>query len=570
MAVKSVVTVDVQDAKFKAFMTSFEKYKKALKALPADWQKTTGATDENREAVEKITDELDKQLNKLNDIERQKTKAHEREKARLDALRQRMKKYLDAIREQTQRMISGVQSGLSAIFNVPGMVMGGLAGAAGLWGLDRLAKGVTDVRRQAGGLGVSVGALKSARTAYGRFLDPESTLGNIAEAQASPQNRGAFARLGIGYQNKTADQLLPEIVEKAWTLWKSTKDHTDVRLAASGLGQFMSMADWRNIGGMDRATIGEARTGFLAQRGAQDLTPGEVKVWSDLDKSLEDAKNTIDKVLVAGLAPLVPDMKRLSVAFGEALQKILKVAKDNGWMDKLAKGLESMADTITKPEFINGLATFAKDIPLVVEGLVNALRILHLIPDTAGAASADVHPDAAIDARRNARGDANIGSASTGQKADALRYFMSQGWTKAQAAGIVANLDAESGISANPIGWNDGGKAFGAGQWHADRQAQFKNVFGKDIRKSSLAEQLAFVQWELTHTFKKVGDQLKQASSAATAGQLVSSRYEIPAGGSKEAQNRGAAANKIVIQVNNNTGGNANIMAPQTAAGAAR
>ena len=555
MAVKPVIDIDINDAKFKAFLSSFDKYKKALKSMPADWQKTTGATDANLESVSKITDELDKQIGKLSEIERQKAKAHEREKARLDDLRQRMKKHLDAIREQTHRMISG----LSAIFSVPGMVFGGLAATAGLWGMDRLARGVTDVRRQAGGLGVSVGALKAAKSSYGRFLDPESTLGNIADAQSNPASRGAFARLGLGYQDKTADQILPEIVQKAWTLWQSTKDHTDVRLQASGLGQFMSMADWRNIGGMDRATITQARSTLLSRKGDQDLNPADVKKWSDLDASLQNAKDTIDKVLVAGLAPLTPDLKKLSDAFGAALQKILKVAKDDGWMDKLAKGMESIADTVTRPEFIDGLKTFAKNIPLVVEGLVNALLFLNLIPTALNPAEQanadrlkDVHAkDAPYQAQQKKDIDAIVSTAANlwGVSAQFLK-------------GVFAN-ETSSGrnLKDSPAG------AKGYFQFVPKTAAQY-NVNPFDL--SSSANGAAHMIADLMKHYH--GDWQK-AAAAYNWGQghvdwdVKHHKSSWLSYAPKETRDY---VQKITVQVNNNTGGNANVMALATSAGTVR
>ncbi|GBQ84070.1 Phage-related tail protein [Gluconacetobacter johannae DSM 13595] len=109
---------------------------------------------------------------------------------------------------------------------------------------------------------------------------------------------------------------------------------------------------------------------------------------------------------------------------------------------------------------------------------------------------------------------------------DARDYFVSQGWTPQQAAGIVANLDQESGIRIGASG--DGGRAFGIGQWHGDRQGRFRTLFGHDIRQSRMSEQLQFVQWELTHSEAGAGAALRQARTAREAGAIVSSLYERP------------------------------------------
>jgi hypothetical protein len=110
---------------------------------------------------------------------------------------------------------------------------------------------------------------------------------------------------------------------------------------------------------------------------------------------------------------------------------------------------------------------------------------------------------------------------------DALNFFQSRGWTPAQSAGIVGNLHYESG------GWNiravgDGGTAFGLGQWHPDRQADFRRVFGTDIRRSSEAQQLAFVDWELHNTESRAGTMLRRASTTDQSAYAVARYYERP------------------------------------------
>lgn len=124
---------------------------------------------------------------------------------------------------------------------------------------------------------------------------------------------------------------------------------------------------------------------------------------------------------------------------------------------------------------------------------------------------------------------------------DAVNYFISQGWTRAQATGIVTNLDRESHLNPKAVG--DRGEAFGAAQWHRDRQENFRRAFGKDIRDSTLEEQLQFVQMELTTgTEKAAGNLLKRAGSPEEAAAVVSKFYERPANAEGEASSRAGQA----------------------------
>jgi len=123
----------------------------------------------------------------------------------------------------------------------------------------------------------------------------------------------------------------------------------------------------------------------------------------------------------------------------------------------------------------------------------------------------------------------------------AMSYFQAQGWTKEQAAGLVANISRESSFNPERVG--DSGKAYGLGQWHPDRQAEFKKVFGKDIKGSSFEEQLAFMQYELTQgNERRAGDILRRSTTAAAAGAAVSTHYERPRDTSGEASLRGQLA----------------------------
>lgn len=108
----------------------------------------------------------------------------------------------------------------------------------------------------------------------------------------------------------------------------------------------------------------------------------------------------------------------------------------------------------------------------------------------------------------------------------AVDYFQSQGWTKEQAAGIVGNLQHESGANLKYDSYNDKENAYGIAQWHADRQRNFEQVFGHSIRNSTLQEQLAFVQWELTHSESRAGKLLSQSQSAADAAKIINKYYE--------------------------------------------
>ena len=109
----------------------------------------------------------------------------------------------------------------------------------------------------------------------------------------------------------------------------------------------------------------------------------------------------------------------------------------------------------------------------------------------------------------------------------------------------MANLKSESGFKQNAVG--DGGNAYGLGQWHADRQADFAKWAGHDIRGSTQAEQLGFYNYELTQGKEQAaGRRLRGATTANDAGGIVSRYDERPAAADEAARNRGALAESIL------------------------
>ena len=129
------------------------------------------------------------------------------------------------------------------------------------------------------------------------------------------------------------------------------------------------------------------------------------------------------------------------------------------------------------------------------------------------------------------------------RRQQAVAFFVKQGWTPAQSAGIVANLEAESGLRPDAVG--DGGQAYGIAQWHGDRQAGFEALLGKPISGSNFEDQLYWVHAELQSTEKAAGTALAACTTAAEAGACVSRRYERPADHDGEANKRAALAARI-------------------------
>lgn len=121
---------------------------------------------------------------------------------------------------------------------------------------------------------------------------------------------------------------------------------------------------------------------------------------------------------------------------------------------------------------------------------------------------------------------------SSEHASQAMNYFVSQGWTKEQAAGIVGNLQQESTAQLNPnaLARNDAGPgqdSLGIAQWNKGRLQNLQN-FAKDrgTQYNDFNTQLQFVQHELNSTERGAGALLRKARTPAEAAIAIDHSYE--------------------------------------------
>lgn len=109
----------------------------------------------------------------------------------------------------------------------------------------------------------------------------------------------------------------------------------------------------------------------------------------------------------------------------------------------------------------------------------------------------------------------------------ALSYFIKQGWTPSQAAGIVGNLMQESSLRPTAYNPKDPGGSVGLGQWNGDRKRAFYQFAGNNA--GDLDTQLAFVQHELQTSEQGVANRLVKTTTPQDAAAAFVG-YERPQG----------------------------------------
>lgn len=123
----------------------------------------------------------------------------------------------------------------------------------------------------------------------------------------------------------------------------------------------------------------------------------------------------------------------------------------------------------------------------------------------------------------------------------AREFFRGKGLSEAETAGILANMNAESGFNPNISG--DGGSSYGLFQHHDERMRRLFAFSGTD--KPSAQQQLDFAWHELQTSERNTLDRMR-GRSASDAAAIFSRDFERPKDREGEAARRGASASQFV------------------------
>ncbi|RVT95254.1 hypothetical protein EOD42_16860 [Rhodovarius crocodyli] len=237
------------------------------------------------------------------------------------------------------------------------------------------------------------------------------------------------------------------------------------------------------------------------------------------------------------------------------------------YLNQARDGIKRFADYLMSDEFFNDLKSLKDSFGELAQLIVRVLRFLRLIPDP------DLTPEeqAAEEARlprgitgqlpgaagttapAGARPEPPRPGATTDRQRQAYDYFISRGWTPAQAAGIVGHLTGESGADLDTNAFNPAGGgrgAMGIGQWRGQRIAEFERQYGRTPQGAPLEMQLAFVDWELRNTERAQGDALRATTDPREAADLIFRRYGRPGAEDRTGPRRQSNALGIYQQFN--------------------
>lgn len=373
MVAKSIVDIDVNDDKFVAFMEKFKEYQAALEELPEAWRGLAhGATDATKETakaktegdllakafsegasailsinsgLERLTDSLDR-ANKSQEDFNKKTRSS---KGFLSDATKDAKSLAGHIRDATTSLLSW--GGIVGLFT-------GVLGVGGLFGLNRLAATTGSQRFTSLGIGTSIGALDSTAINYQKALgNPTGTLGVIRDSQMDLSKRWQFQALGITNPDQDPAKLLPQLIRNARDIF--VKNGSTLQGAnAYGLTNFFSLDDLNRFKNMSDEEIDAMER--RAQKDAKllQITDQQARQWQDFNVQLDYSGQSIRNTFVRGLGPLTPQLSKLSDALAGAIDTVLQSPELGKWIDGLAGGIERFGNYLASPEFTKDVDSF--------------------------------------------------------------------------------------------------------------------------------------------------------------------------------------------------------------------
>ncbi|MBG0623026.1 hypothetical protein I4P27_01060 [Enterobacter roggenkampii] len=373
MVAKSIVDIDVNDDKFVAFMERFKEYQAALEELPEAWRVLAhGATDATKETakaktegdllakafsegasailsinsgLERLTDSLDR-ANKSQEDFNKKTRSS---KGFLSDASKDAKSLAGHIRDATTSLLSW--GGIVGLFT-------GVLGVGGLFGLNRLAATTGSQRFTSLGIGTSIGALDSTAINYQKALgNPTATLGAIRDSQMDLSKRWQFQAMGINNPDQDPAKLLPQLIRNARDIF--VKNGSTLQGAnAYGLTNFFSLDDLNRFKNMSDEEIDAMER--RAQKDAKllQITDQQARQWQDFNVQLDYSGQSIRNTFVRGLGPLTPQLSKLSDALAGAIDTVLQSPELGKWIDGLAGGIERFGNYLASPEFTKDVDSF--------------------------------------------------------------------------------------------------------------------------------------------------------------------------------------------------------------------
>ena len=392
MTNKKILSIDIDDEKFKAFYEQWKEFNVDLEDMPAEWKELGESVAQSHEALAAAAGVLLENMNHAS-LHAKDLVDHLKEAA---ASQKDFKSATVDSEITLKKMGKEAKEFADSIFNVGKFLMkldviGGVTGIGSLWGIDKLANGAIETQRQARGLGLTTGQLKAFQTDFGeRYID-EGTLSSIADARGDLSKQWAI-RKTTGLSQSQIDQtdvgtLAAKMAISAHDWWASTPDseHNIQFAKAKGfLDAGNSFDQVRQWGNTDRGELNRALMQYHQDASQLNIGSGNTDVLYDFKRQLTLA----GQILETDFSDKLADLNRSGALSGfiHALSDDAKVLVDDVLKPENLNKIKDAIDDFTKylgsDEVKKNIVGFGEDVKTLGEVVASTAKfIAALFPD---------------------------------------------------------------------------------------------------------------------------------------------------------------------------------------------
>ncbi|CAE6939267.1 hypothetical protein R69608_05145 [Paraburkholderia nemoris] len=370
MAARSVIDIEINDSKFKAFYEMFSKYQKQLEELPDDWKNVAEAIEDADDPMHLFSKHAGSSKDFLL-IAAIQADAISRAMQRAIGVQDKFNiKAKDGAIQMTrmEKASASMHKSISGMSSV--LLKLGTVGVSGIGTAIGAVYGATSTlagqNLQARGLGLRIGQTQAFDANFEKFGLGTPDLGNIANAQGDVGKWRALISAGLTpqqIQNEDAEQLTYDFARAAsgkYREWQKSGMPAASMAQAYGFTDFLSLQQLRAGASRNDSEWTSAQQKEIADAQKNEVNQGVADQASDVQASLKSDWAQVMNEFNGQLATASPELKILGDSAAAAAVNLLKVAgpEAKAVLDALEGPPVSRAQAAQQGGVVEGLARF--------------------------------------------------------------------------------------------------------------------------------------------------------------------------------------------------------------------
>ena len=384
MATKSIIDIDVNDSSFQRFAAMFAKYQAQLQNTPAAWQAVASNVTAATAGIKNVAAttaavgaQANTQAAAFNNVTAQAVNQTVQQgnqirlivngQSQIARSAKTQASYWHDLSKSSRSFAGHITDATRSLLRWASLtgVIGGLLGAGGLFGIDRLAASAGGQRRSALGLGISSGEQQAFNLNYGRVVDAPAFLGQTNDMMHDITQQWKLRSEGLSEGDTTGKDAAEVSVMRINALKKMVDGVNNPAI----MRQILDSHGFKDVDTETATRIKNTPASELAEyyKGYQKdkrngLNDSELRLWQNLDVQLRRAGITLENTFIKGLTALAGPIGNLSAAFTKAVGDLLSAPQLRDWINDLAHGVKWFADYMQTPAFKANVEAFVKDV----------------------------------------------------------------------------------------------------------------------------------------------------------------------------------------------------------------